>query len=292
MNLIPVNDMSVMADSIVKSNFYGFKTKEQVMAVMLVAQAEGKHPATVVQEYDIIQGRPALKSQAMLARFQLAGGKVEWHEVSKNKCSGTFSHPAGGSLRVEWTIEMAKAAGLVRDGSGWSKYPEDMLRSRVVSRAVRSVYPACILGHYAVEEVQDFEPSRQVRDMGKVEVVQEEEFIKSDELPPAGVDIWPLNVPGRDTMQCAGKEEWVEAFLMLVGKVANAKLTDAEKQAKVAQLRSANNTAFGRMGIQASAAIYRQITELLPPPEVGAENAKKWVEEFDKALPEPSAPQS
>ena len=73
MNLIPVNDMSIMADSIVKSNFYGFKTKEQVMAVMLVAQAEGKHPATVVQEYDIIQGRPALKSQAMLARFLQIG---------------------------------------------------------------------------------------------------------------------------------------------------------------------------------------------------------------------------
>ena len=291
MNLIPVNDMSIMADSIVKSNFYGFKTKEQVMAVMLVAQAEGKHPATVVQEYDIIQGRPALKSQAMLARFQLAGGKVEWHEVSKSKCSGTFSHPAGGSLKVEWTIEMARAAGLVRDGSGWSKYPEDMLRSRVVSRAVRSVYPACILGHYAVEEVQDFEPRKPMRDMGQVEVVQEEEFIKSDELPTANVDIWPLNVPGRDTMQCADKEEWTEAFLMLVGKVANTKLSNEEKQAKVAQLRSANNTAFARLGIQASTEIYRKITEILPV-EVAAEPAKKWVEEFDSALQEPSAPQS
>ena len=79
---------------------------------------------------------------------------------------------------------------------------------------------------------------------------------------------------------------------MLVGKVANAKLTDAEKQAKVAQLRSANTAAFSRMGIQASAEIYRQITEILPPPEVGAEGAKKWVEEFDQALQKPNAPQS
>ena len=93
-------------------------------------------------------------------------------------------------------------------------------------------------------------------------------------------------------MQCAGKEEWVEAFLMLVGKVANAKLSNDEKQAKVAQLRSANTTAFSRMGMQASTEMYRQITEILPPPEVGAEGAKKWVEEFDKALQEPSAPQS
>ena len=143
-DIIPVNDLSVMADSIVKSGFYGFKTKEQVIAVMLVAQAENKHPATVVQEYDVIQGRPALKSQAILARFQLSGGKVKWNEVSRTKCSGTFSHPAGGDLTVEWTIDMAKQAGLYRGGSGWEKYPEDMLRARVISRAVRSLYPACI----------------------------------------------------------------------------------------------------------------------------------------------------
>ena len=106
--------MTVMAEAIVKSNFYGFKTKEQVMAVMLVAQAEGKHPATVVQEYDIIQNRPALKSQAMLARFQLAGGTVQWDSVSSTAVKGTFKHPSGGSLTVEWTIEMAKQAGLYR----------------------------------------------------------------------------------------------------------------------------------------------------------------------------------
>ena len=78
---------------------------------------------------------------------------------------------------------------------------------------------------------------------------------------------------------------------MLVGKVANAKLSGDEKQAKVAQLRSANNTAFARLGIQASTEIYRKITEILPV-EVAAEPAKKWVEEFDQALQEPSAPQS
>jgi hypothetical protein len=138
-NLIPVGDMGTMADAIVKSQFYGFKSKEQVLAVMLVAQAEGKHPATVVQEYDIIQGRPALKSQAMLARFQLSGGKVEWHEMTPKKVSGTFSHPNGGSLTIEWTIEMAKQAGVYREGSGWTKYPEDMLTARVISRAVRKV---------------------------------------------------------------------------------------------------------------------------------------------------------
>jgi hypothetical protein len=57
----------------------------------LSLRLRNKHPATVVQEYDIIQGRPALKSQAILARFQLAGGKVEYGTYTDDKVEMTFS---------------------------------------------------------------------------------------------------------------------------------------------------------------------------------------------------------
>lgn len=293
--LVPMNDIEKMGTAIAKSGLFGMKTPDQAVALMLIAQAEGMHPAIAARDYHVIQGRPALKADAMLARFQANGGKVNWDVYTDQEVKATFSHPAGGSITLSWTLEQAKRIGLAGKDN-WKNYPRAMLRARVISEGIRTVYPGCVVGVYTPEEVQDFEPAkRPMRDMGAVEVVEEETreaFIESDELPPAGVDIWPLHVPGRDTMQCAGKEEWVEAFLMLVGKVANAKLSNDEKQAKVAQLRSANTAAFSRIGIQASAEIYRQITEILPPPEVGAENAKKWVEEFDKALQEPSAPQS
>ena len=232
-NLVAVSDMNVMADAMVKSNFYGFKNKDQMLAVMLVAQAEGKHPATVVQEYDIIMGRPALKSQAMLARFQLAGGKVDWHEISPTKCSGTFSHPQGGSLKVEWTIEMAKLAGLYKENSGWTKYPEDMLRSRVVSRAVRSVYPACILGHYAVEEVQDFDPPK-VKDMGMAQEVVPE--IVED-------GAYKLYVPNLDEPHSSyhSVEDWIAAYGNMVGRImSSTKISDSDKEKKVESLKVAN----------------------------------------------------
>ena len=292
--LVPIQDIEKMATAIAKSGLLGMKTPEQAVALMLIAQAEGMHPAIAARDYHVIQGRPALKADAMLARFQTAGGKVSWDVYTDAEVKATFSHPAGGSVTLSWTLAQATRIGLAGKDN-WKNYPRAMLRARVISEGIRTVYPGCVVGTYTPEEVQDFEPAkRPMRDMGAVEVVEEtrEAFIESDELPPAGVDIWPLNVPGRDTMQCADRAEWVEAFLILVGKVANAKLQDAEKQAKVAQLRSANTAAFSRMGIQASAEIYRQITEILPPPEVGAEGAKKWVEEFDKALQEPSASQS
>lgn len=238
-SLVPVNDMSVMAESIVKSGFYGFKTKEQVMAVMLVAQAENKHPATVVQEYDIIQGRPALKSQAILARFQLAGGKVKWNEVSRTKCSGTFTHDAGGSITVEWTIDMAKQAGLYRMGSGWEKYPEDMLRARVISRAVRSIYPACILGHYAVEEVMDFDVKpapTPIKDMGEVEILNDEPE------EPMGI---PLNIPDGEGTKVYSRHnslgEWVDAYAEICAKIyASAKIKLEEKDERIHAIRKAN----------------------------------------------------
>jgi hypothetical protein len=235
-NIVAVQDMAVMADSIVKSGFYGFKTKEQVMAVMLVAQAENKHPASVVQEYDIIQGKPALKSQAILARFQLSGGSVQWDEVTNKKVKGTFKHPQGGSLTVEWTIEMAKQAGIYRDGSGWSKYPEDMLRARVISRAVRSIYPACILGHYATEEVMDFD-SPMPKHMGVVEDVK-----SPVEVIEASTGAYPIIKPdGEIYALYESPDEWILAYADLASRVMqSAKFTDEQRTEKIAALADAN----------------------------------------------------
>jgi hypothetical protein len=235
-NIIAVSDMTVMADSIVKSGFYGFKTKEQVMAVMLVAQAENKHPASVVQEYDIIQGKPALKSQAILARFQLSGGSVQWDVVTPKAVKGTFKHPQGGSLTVEWTIEMARQAGIYREGSGWSKYPEDMLRARVISRAVRSIYPACILGHYATEEVMDFD-SPMPKHMGVVEDVKQP--IEVIETPKSDYPI--IKPDGEVYAFYESPSDWIEAYADLASKVMQStKLTDEQRTEKIAALAEAN----------------------------------------------------
>ena len=235
-NIVAVQDMAVMADSIVKSGFYGFKTKEQVMAVMLVAQAENKHPASVVQVYDIIQGKPALKSQAILARFQLSGGSVQWDVVTPKAVKGTFKHPQGGTLAVEWTIEMAKQAGIYRDGSGWSKYPEDMLRARVISRAVRSIYPACILGHYATEEVMDFD-SPMPKHMGVVEDVK-----SPVEVIEASTGDFPIIKPDGEIYALYGTpEEWIEAYAGLAARVMQSKtITDEQRTEKIAALAEAN----------------------------------------------------
>jgi len=185
-DIVPVADLEKMARAVAASKLFGMQNVEQALALMLVAQAEGLHPATAARDYHIIQGRPALKADAMLARYLASGGKVEWHEHGDTKVAATFSHPQGGSLRIDWDMERAKKAGL-SGKDNWSKYPRQMLRARVISEGIRATNPAVAVGMYTPEEVQDFEPAKGTRgskakDMGDAVVVQPE----SAPAPSAG----------------------------------------------------------------------------------------------------------
>jgi hypothetical protein len=157
MNLIPFDQTKLMAEAIAKSKLFGIQTAEQALALGLLCQAEGRHPAEAARDYHIINGKPSLKSEAMLARFQQAGGRVEWHDYTHESVSGTFSHPQGGSLKVSWTIKDAERAGLMGNPT-WKKFPRQMLKARCISEAVRGIFPAVLSGLYAPEEVQEFAP--------------------------------------------------------------------------------------------------------------------------------------
>jgi hypothetical protein len=125
---------------------------------MALCESEGIHPAKAVQEFHIINGRPALKADAMLARFQRAGGSVDFTTYTDAKVEATFKHPQGGQLTIDWTMARAKQAGL--STAMWSKYPRQMLRSRVISEGVRAIFPGVLGGLYTEEEVREFGPMK------------------------------------------------------------------------------------------------------------------------------------
>ena len=85
-----VSDMERMAKAFAASKLFGVQNADQALALMLVAQAEGRHPASAAQDYNIIQGRPAKKADAMLRDFLSAGGKVEWRDTSSTVGSGNI----------------------------------------------------------------------------------------------------------------------------------------------------------------------------------------------------------
>lgn len=156
--LVTMDEMSKMATAMVKSRLFGFDTPDQAMSIMLIAQAEGRHPALAARDYHVIQGRPALKADAMLARFQQEGGIVEWDEYTDEKVCGRFSHPTScpKPVAISWTMDMARRIGL-GNKDNWKKYPRAMLRARVISEGVRTTFPGIAVGVYTVEEVRDLE---------------------------------------------------------------------------------------------------------------------------------------
>ena len=221
-DLVPMQSLERMAQAVAASKLFGITNVEQALALMLVAQAEGLHPATAARDYHIIQGRPALKADAMLARYLNTGGKVEWHEHTDTKVAATFTHPAGGSLKIEWDMERAKKAGLGGKDM-WSKYPRQMLRARVISEGIRATNPAVATGIYTPEEVQDMEPQRKEKIINPQPEPQEPKPMSAKALKIAlqefadkGIDEQKLRAHFGKDPSAATKEEFNAAWAALV----------------------------------------------------------------------------
>lgn len=241
--LVPISDIQQMATAVAKSGLFGIKTPDQGVALMLIAQAEGLHPAIAARDYHVIQGRPALKTDAMLARFQQAGGRVDWKVYSDAEVTGVFSHPQGGSLEVSWTIEMARKIGLAGKDN-WKSYPRAMLRARCISEGIRSVFPGCVVGVYSVEETQDFTDNQPVvaaqsKPADPLPLVEE---VSEEELPVA-----LIKPDGEVYGRYKDDQEFCEAYASLVGRLVKSKLSDEQKKEKQATLWQANSSTINKM---------------------------------------------
>ena len=210
--LYTVHDIQAMASAMAKTKMFGFKSPEEGFALMLIAQAEGKHPATAAQEYDVIQGRPALKSVAALARFQHAGGSIQWAVRTDKEARATFAHKLGGSVEISWTMERAAAAGLTGKDN-WRKFPAQMLSARVVAEGVRACFPACLNGFYLAEEVQDFDPKpaaprKEPKPLVEVQAAPAADQVSAEDRDALAADLKALGVTRDQVAEVMGSTKW------------------------------------------------------------------------------------
>ena len=216
-NLVPIGDIQTMAEVAAKSKMFGFKSTEEAMAIMLLCQAENLHPAIAMRDFHVIQGRPALKADAMLARFQQAGGSVNWKVYEDEQVTGIFSHPQGGTLEVSWLLSKAKLIGIASKDN-WKNYPRAMLRARCISEGIRAVYPGCVVGVYTPEETENFSSHRQDPSplpQAPVTLVKE---VAKDEYEDAD-GAFKLMVPNSDKPYSTHHtlEEWTEGYVSRSG---------------------------------------------------------------------------
>lgn len=224
-----IDELERMAVAVASSKLFGMKSKEEAFVLMLIAQAEGQHPATITQDYDIIQGKPARKTNSVLARYQASGGVVAWETLTDQEARAKFTHKSSGSVTINWTLEMARRAGL-GEKDVWKKFPRAMLRSRVIAEGVRASFPAAIGGMLVVEEAQDI-PVLDITSDAKPTV----------EMPTGKTDSAAIRVPTPTEGQVldvdANTGEVIKPMTdgqrkMLRAKMNNAALTDIDLKAK------------------------------------------------------------
>jgi len=161
----PMQAIKTLGLSIFKSGIFGLDKPEQGEILAMQCMVEKKSPLELARTYHFIQGQLAIRSDALLAKFQQAGGTVAWTERTDEKVKATFRK---GTSSADIVADMKEYVGngtaLGKDGKlkdNWKKWPRRMLTARAISEGVRLIAPECCFGTYVVEEL-DATPSRPV----------------------------------------------------------------------------------------------------------------------------------
>lgn len=128
-----------------------------VMFAVMTGAELGLSPMASIRGIHVIEGKPTLAADTMLA-VVLNSGAAEYFELveSTAKQATYRTKRAGAKAEVvyTYTFEDARAAKLLKPNSGWEKHPKNMLRARCISMLARIVYPDILAGLYAPEELQ------------------------------------------------------------------------------------------------------------------------------------------
>ena len=148
-------------------------------------------PPLAAAELSVIRGRLVVSAQLLRALAAREGFRVSRLDSSDTSCTAVLHDVSTGEVigePVTFTLEDAKRAGLVKDGSGWQKYPARMLWARASSLVVKDYAPAVALGLVTEDEAAEiserpaapaYEPP-EVRDATEAEWT---EAIPADEPP-------------------------------------------------------------------------------------------------------------
>lgn len=123
----------------------------------------GLQPMQAMQNIAVINGRPALWGDAVIALVR-SSPLCEYVYESMDGDTATCRVKRRGEEEQFRTFSMAdaKAAGLTGKAGPWTQYPKRMLQLRARAFALRDVFPDVLRGMPVAEEVQDMQAEREV----------------------------------------------------------------------------------------------------------------------------------
>lgn len=154
----PMSAATTLGEWIARSGMFGCERVEQGAILAMQCLVERKAPLELAKHYHIIGNKLALRADAMLALYRERGGKVRWIQFDDVGAKARWAYD-GNDVELGYTAEDAKRAGFLpaRAGSGWAKFPAEMMRARLISKAVRMLAPEVCTGTYTPEELEDIQ---------------------------------------------------------------------------------------------------------------------------------------
>ncbi len=172
-------------------------SQDQIFTLMMICEAENIHYIEALRQYDIIEGRPAMKAAAIQAKFQNHSGFVEWVRFDEDAAEAMFSHPTlqPKPIRVSVTYDECVKRGIVQGKDGikknWRCHRAAMLRARCISAGVRMVYPGIVVGIYTPEELEDMKQETDSGSFNTEKYVNEHSTIGTSGTQEKPIDVTP-----------------------------------------------------------------------------------------------------
>ena len=146
--------------SFVPTQFRG-KPEDILVAIQWGAEL-GLPPLQSLQNIAVINGRPTLWGDAALAvvqqhhEYEWIKEFVEEDEEGNVEAVCLIKRTNHEPHRSEFSVDMAKKAGLLGRQGPWSQYPERMLQMRARGFALRDVFADALRGLITREEAMDY----------------------------------------------------------------------------------------------------------------------------------------
>lgn len=144
----------------------GMDSTQCAVAILAGAQL-GLNPFSAMQNIAVINGRPAIWGDAMTALVQGSGlledYKVEYYPNQKDCQAVRVTVKRKGvetPITGEFSVAMAKLAGLWGKAGPWTNYPVRMMVNRARAFAFRDAFADVLKGIGCAEELQDVPDER------------------------------------------------------------------------------------------------------------------------------------
>lgn len=247
--------------SLVPKDFQG-KPGNCLIAIQWGAEL-GLAPLQAMQNIAVINGRPSIWGDALLALVQ-GSGALEWikeeveAEGQKDGWVATCVVKRRGKdpANRQFTWEDAKTGGLAGKQGPWQQYPKRMLQMRARGFALRDVFADVLKGLYVGEEAQDLPDERRMRDVTPQDDEGEAPKSKADKVHDRVASKKKTEGPALDDVLKAMDDAENDAALEAAAKDVS-KFDDADK----AKLREKYRQRLGALRAEESVSLYTRILE-------------------------------